>query len=220
MKHNREGRVAPLSIKRVELANSATHGLGTVGSIVGLTMLLLKATRLKNGWMFAGFLVYGISLILLFLSSTLYHAMPFPRLKSLFRLVDHGSIYILIAGTYTPFTLVSLRGPWGWSIFGTIWGLALAGVLFDSFSKGHFRKIGTATYILMGWLSLILLPKLFFSLGLAGLITLLIGGLLYTLGVVFYAWKDLTYNHVIWHLFVLAGGACHFLTVYLFVTPT
>ena len=219
MKQSQEGHASSCPVNGVELANSLTHGIGTLAGITGLIMLLVKATRLKSSWTFAGFLVYGISLILLFLASTLYHAIPFSRLKPVFRIIDHGSIYILIAGTYTPFALVSLRGPWGWSIFGTIWALALAGVLFNSFSLGRFPKIGTTTYILMGWLSLIVVPKLFFSLGLAGLIMLIIGGLVYTLGVVFYAWEDLPYNHAIWHLFVLGGATCHFLTVYFYVSP-
>lgn len=205
--------------KKEELASSFTHGLGVLASIAGLVALLLRAVRLSSPWMIAGFTVYGNSLILLFLASTLYHALPYPRVKSVFRVVDHNSIYILIAGTYTPFTLVSLRGNWGWSLFGTVWGLAFGGILINSFSFGRFQKIGTATYVLLGWLSVIVLGQLLASIGLFGVVLLILGGLFYTLGIIFYRRESVPYNHAIWHLFVLTGGAVHFLVVYFFVTP-
>ena len=205
--------------KREEIANSITHGLGTLASISGLVALLLRAVRLKSSWMLAGFLVYGISLVLLFLASTLYHALPYPKVKSVFRIIDHSSIYILIAGTYTPFTLVSLRGSWGWSLFGAIWGLALVGIIFNSFFLGRFPRLESTTYVLMGWLSVIVIRELFFSVGLNGILLLILGGLIYTLGIIFYKYDKFPYNHAIWHLFVLGGGACHFLVVYFFVSP-
>jgi hemolysin III len=205
--------------RKEEIASSLTHGLGVLASISGLVALLLRAVRLDNPWMVAGFTVYGSSLILLFLASTLYHAIPYRKVKSFFRVVDHGSIYILIAGTYTPFTLISLRGNWGWPLFGVIWGLALGGILFNSFSFGRFPHTGTATYVLMGWLSVIVLGGLFTSIGLVGVSLLISGGLVYTLGVIFYKWEGLPYNHSVWHLFVVGGGVCHFLVIYLFVTP-
>jgi len=205
--------------KREEIANSVTHGLGTLASISGLVALLLRAVQFSNSWMLAGFLVYGISLILLFLASTLYHALPYPKVKSVFRIIDHSSIYILIAGTYTPFTLVSLRGSWGWSLFGAIWGLALVGIIFNSFFLGRFPRLESATYVLMGWLSVIVIRELFFSIGLNGILLLILGGLIYTMGIIFYKYDKFPYNHAIWHLFVLGGGACHFLVVYFFISP-
>ncbi len=205
--------------KKEEIASSITHGFGVLASIVGLIALLLKAVRLSNTWMITGFTIYSTSLILLFLASTLYHAFPYSRVKSVFRVVDHGSIYLLIAGTYTPFTLVSLRGNWGWALFGTVWGLAFGGIFFNSFSFGRFQKIGTTTYVLMGWLSAIVLHRLLSSVGLFGVILLIAGGLIYTLGIIFYKREGFPYNHAIWHLFVLSGGVCHFLVVYFFVAP-
>lgn len=204
---------------RREFINSITHGLGILASIAGLIMLLLRAARAENVWMFVGFSLYGASSILLFISSTLYHALQVGKVKSFFRYIDHGSIYLLIAGTYTPFALISLSGSLGWSLFGTIWGLALFGILFDALTSERFPKFGVATYVLMGWLALIALPGLLNQLGVVGLSLLISGGLVYTLGIVFYTWKALPYNHAIWHLFVLGGGAFHYFTVYFFVVP-
>ncbi|MCF7890224.1 hemolysin III family protein [Candidatus Bipolaricaulota bacterium] len=209
----------PVYDKKEEIVSSIIHGLGALASVTGLVLLLLRAVRLDNSWMITGFAIYGASLILLFLSSTLYHAISYPKVKSVLRAVDHCSIYILIAGTYTPFTLVSLRGNWGWSLFGTVWGLAAGGILFNSFSFGRFSRIDTATYVLMGWLSAIVLHQLLSSIGLVGVILLILGGLFYTLGIIFYKWKEFPYNHAIWHLFVLSGGVSHFFVVYYFVTP-
>ncbi|MFB6214819.1 MAG: hemolysin III family protein [Candidatus Bipolaricaulia bacterium] len=188
-----------------EAVNSATHGLGVLVSIAGLIMLLLDAARTSSLWMLTSFSIYGASLIVLFLSSTLYHALAYPRVKSVLRAIDHSSIYILIAGTYTPFTLVSIRGNWGWSLFGTVWGLALGGILFAGFFREQFPGVETLTYVLMGWLSVMVIHRLFATIGLTGLILL--------------NWSELPYNHAIWHLFVLGGGTCHFLVVYFFVVP-
>lgn len=204
---------------RRELVNTITHSIGIPASIAGLIMLLLRAGRLRDPWMFLGFSLYGASSILLFISSTLYHAITAGKVKSFFRFIDHGSIYLLIAGTYTPFALISLSGSWGWSLFGTIWGLALTGILFSSFAGGRFPKFATGTYVLMGWFSLIALPGLLNNMSLAGVVLLIIGGLVYSAGIIFYAWKALPYNHAIWHLFVLGGGVCHYFTVYYFVVP-
>jgi len=216
----REGKL-PLSVSYTlgeEIANSVTHGLGALASIAGLVLLLLRAARGDNVWMWTSFIIYGTSLILLHLASTLYHALPYPRAKIVFRVIDHGSIYILIAGTYTPFTLVSLHGSWGWGLFATVWALALAGVVYKSFFLSRFPKMGATTYILMGWLSVVAIPKLFASIGLDGLIWVATGGLVYMLGLIFFGWKKLPYNHAIWHLFVLGGGVCHYVAVYFFVS--
>ncbi|MBS3736895.1 MAG: hemolysin III family protein [Candidatus Bipolaricaulota bacterium] len=202
-----------------EIANSILHGFGILASVAGLVILLLRAIRWNNSWMLISFGIYGGSLILLFLSSTLYHGLPYQKFKKFFRVLDHSSIYILVAGTYTPFTLVSLRNGWGWALFGTIWGLAFGGILFHCISHGRFSNVGTVTYILMGWLSLIVLHQLLSSIGLVGVILLIVGGLIYSLGVIFYKREGLTYNHAIWHLFVLGGGICHFSVVYFFVAP-
>jgi len=202
-----------------ETVNSVTHGLGVLVSIAGLVMLLFRGARSGSLWMMTSFSIYGASLILLFLSSTLYHALSYPRVKSVLRSIDHSSIYILIAGTYTPFTLISIRGNWGWALFGTIWGLALGGILFTGFFREQFPRVGTVTYVLMGWLSVVVIHRLFATIGLTGLILLILGGLVYTLGIIFYNWSELPYNHAIWHLFVLGGGTCHFLVVYFFVSP-
>ncbi len=202
-----------------ETANFVLHSLGFLASVAGLVILLLRAVRWNNSWMLISFGIYGGSLILLFLSSTLYHGLPYQKFKKFFRVLDHSSIYILIAGTYTPFTLVSLRNGWGWALFGTIWGLAIGGILFQGISLDRFSSVGTATYILMGWLSLIFLHQLLSSIGWVGVILLIVGGLIYSLGVIFYKRKGLTYNHAVWHLFVLGGGICHFSVVYFFVTP-
>lgn len=202
-----------------ELANSILHGFGLLASIAGLVILLLRAVRWNNTWVLISFAIYGGSLILLFLSSTLYHGLPYQKFREFLRVLDHSSIYILIAGTYTPFTLVSLRDGWGWALFGTIWGLAIGGILFHGISLGRFSSVGTATYVIMGWLSLIVLHQLLSSIGLVGVILLIVGGLIYSLGLIFYKREGLLYNHAIWHLFVLGGGFCHFFVVYFFVTP-
>lgn len=169
--------------------------------------------------MVISFSLYGATAILLFISSTLYHAVQDGKVKYFFRYIDHSSIYLLIAGTYTPFAIVSLSGSWGWALFGTIWGLALSGILFNSLFAGRFPKFGTATYVLMGWLSLIALPGLINHMSLMGVILLILGGFVYTVGIFFYAWNKLPYNHAIWHLFVLGGGVFHYFTVYYFVVP-
>ncbi|MBS3787916.1 hemolysin III family protein [Candidatus Bipolaricaulota bacterium] len=205
--------------KKEEIASYIIHGFGTLASIAGLIVLLVRAVRLDSLWMITSFAIYGASLILLFLSSTMYHGISHTKVKSVLRVVDHGSIYILIAGTYTPFTLVSLRGHWGWSLFGTVWGLALGGILFGSFTFRALPRTETATYVLMGWLSAIVIHRLLDSIGLIGVIFLILGGLIYTLGVIFYKWKGFPYNHAIWHLFVLSGAVCHFLAVYFYVSP-
>lgn len=199
-----------------EILNSGIHGIGALVSAIGLIILLLHAS---NEWMLAGFLVYGITLILLFLSSTLYHGFSFSRVEEWLRIMDHNSIYLLIAGTYTPITLISLRGPWGWSLFGTIWGLALLGILASSFFGKSYPRVETITYILMGWLSLIALSKIIATMGLIGFSLLGAGGLIYTLGVIFYKWEDLPYNHAIWHFFVLMAATCHYCVIYLYVAP-
>jgi len=203
-----------------EIANTITHGLGTALSVAGLIVLVVRASRYGDIWHLVSFSIYGSSLTILYLASTLYHGCRNPRAKHILRIVDHASIRLLIAGTYTPFLLVSLRGPWGWTLLAIIWGLALLGMAFDILLPGRFRKLTTLSYMLMGWLSIVGLRQLLISVPLGGVVWVAAGGLLYTLGVVFYAWRSLPYNHAAWHLFVLAGSICHYVAVLFYLLPS
>ncbi len=204
-----------------EIANSITHGIGVALSVIAAVVLIVLAALQRDVWRIVSFSVYGGTLVLLYSSSTLYHLVQHPRAKRIFRILDHVSIYLLIAGTYTPFLLVALRGVWGWTLFGVIWGLALAGVWFKAFSSRRFRglPLSTAMYLLMGWLSVIALPELLARVPLGGLIWLIAGGVMYTAGVVFFSWRKLRYHHAIWHLFVLAGSASHYIAVVVYLAP-
>jgi hemolysin III len=199
-----------------EIANSVTHGIGAAISAAGLGAILVIAAVRGTTFQLVACSVYGASLVLLFLCSTLYHALTNGRAKRLFRVLDHASIYVLIAGTYTPFTLVTLRGVWGWSLFGVIWALAVAGIIFKCFTTGRWHFLSTTIYILMGWIVVVAIQPLLRALEWQGLLWLLAGGLFYTGGVVFFAWRR-KYAHTIWHLFVLAGSGCHFVAVYRYV---
>ncbi len=172
-----------------------------------------------DAWHVVSCAVYGATLVLLFTSSTLYHSFRIPRVKHVLRIVDHSSIYLLIAGTYTPFLLVSLRGRWGWSLFAIVWGLALAGIVFQVFFVRRFRLAKTLIYLAMGWLAVVAVKPLLARVPRPGLLWLLAGGLSYTLGAVFYLWKKLPYHHSVWHLFVLAGSVCHYFVILLHTLP-
>jgi len=199
-----------------EIANSITHGVGAALSVAGLVVLVVVAALRGTSWHVVACAVYGASLVLLYLSSTLYHGLANGRAKRLFQILDHSSIYILIAGTYTPFTLVTLRGAWGWAMFGVIWTLAVVGIVFKCFFVGQWRVLSTTVYVLMGWFAVVAIRPLLQALPWQGFLWLLAGGLFYTVGVVFFAWRR-KYSHTIWHLFVLAGSGCHFFAVYRFV---
>ncbi|MDP0561645.1 MAG: hemolysin III family protein [Candidatus Endonucleobacter sp. (ex Gigantidas childressi)] len=203
-----------------EIANSITHGLGALLSVAGLTILVTYAAWQNDVWRIVSFSVYGTSLILLFLSSTIYHGLLHCRAKQAFKLLDHCAIYLLIAGTYTPFLLVSIRGTTGWILFTIIWLMALFGIACRLIFPDRFRKMSIAAYIFMGWLAIIVSNELITSLSINGMAWLLAGGIIYTLGVLFYIWKQLPFNHAIWHLFVLGGSICHFFAVFLYVLPT
>lgn len=204
----------PVSYSRgEEIANSLTHGLGLALSIVGLSVLVTFAAFSRDAWVVVGCAVFGVSLVVLYAASTLYHALRAPRLKWCLRVLDHGAIFLLIAGTYTPFLLVSLRGPWGWSLFGVVWALAVAGMVLKLFLLGRFRIMSTLIYLFMGWLVLIAFKPLAGALPHASLMMLLAGGVAYTAGTIFYSWERLPYHHAVWHVFVLAGSACHFFAV-------
>jgi len=196
-----------------EIANAVTHGIGLVLSIAGFVVLLVLAILRGTVWHIVACSVYGSSLIALYSASTLYHAVVSPRLKRALRIFDHSAIYLLIAGTYTPFLLLHLRGPWGWSIFGVIWALAAAGIMFKLWFVGRVPRLSTAVYIAMGWLVVIAAKPVLAHVPTATLLWLLAGGLFYSAGVIFYAWKRLPYNHAVWHLFVLAGSTCHYFAV-------
>jgi len=197
-----------------EIANSITHGIGAVLSVAGLAAMVVIAARRGTAWEITACAVYGASLVLLYLCSTLYHALAHPGAKRVFRILDHASIYLLIAGTYTPFTLVTLRGGWGWSLFGVVWGLAVAGIVFKCFLTGRWQVLSTGVYVAMGWMALIAIRPLIHAMTFQGLAWLVAGGVLYTAGVAFFAWNR-KYAHAIWHLFVLGGSVCHFVAVWI-----
>jgi hemolysin III len=200
-----------------ERFNSISHLIGAAAALAGLVILVVSASRQGDAWKIVSFSVYGATLLLLYAFSALYHSLS-GRAKDLFRKFDHSAIYLLIAGTYTPFTLVTLRGAWGWSIFGVIWGLAVLGIVLDSLPRKGNRVLPVAIYLIMGWLVLMALKPLLRALPLAGFGLLLLGGLFYTLGVVFYALdKKVRHFHGIWHLFVLAGSVSHYFAVLLYV---
>jgi hemolysin III len=196
-----------------EIANSVTHGAGLLASIAALVLLVVWAAATGDPWRITAASVYGATLVLLYAASTLYHALPNARVKVLFQRLDHAAIYLLIAGTYTPFVLVTLRGGWGWSLFGVVWGLAILGVVLKSVFGVRLAALSTAVYVVMGWLVLIAAAPLAAALPAGGVPWLVAGGVLYTMGVVFFAWEHLRYSHAVWHLFVLAGSAAHFCAV-------
>jgi len=203
-----------------EIANAITHGIGAGLSVAGLTLLVTLATvRSGDVWHIVSFSIYGTTLVLLHLASTLYHSFQVPRVKLVFKIIDYGSIYLLIAGTYTPFLLISLRGVWGWALLGVIWGLAVAGIVARSLFIGRFRKLSVLTYVLMGWLCVIAFKEMLARIPFGGLILLVAGGIVYMLGIIFYAWKKLPYNHAIWHLFVMGGSICHYFAVLFYLLP-
>ncbi len=202
-----------------EIANSVTHGIGVLLAILGLVMLVVFASLHGNAWHIVSCSIFGGTLLLLYLSSTLYHSIPSPKIKRLLRVFDHSAIYLLIAGTYTPFTLVNLRGPWGWSLFGIVWGIALLGIILKMTPYAQLRGVSTTLYLIMGWTVIIAIKPMLAVLAPTGFTLLLLGGLAYTFGVIFYAWKRLPYGHAIWHLFVLAGSCCHFFAVFYYVIP-
>lgn len=196
-----------------EIANSITHAVAVGLSIAALVVLIVYAVDLGTAWHIVSFSIFGSTLILLYLASTLYHAIPVAGAKRLLKTLDHCAIFLLIAGTYTPFMLISLRGPLGWTIFGVIWGLAIAGVVLKCCCVYRFRRLSLAVYVGMGWLCLLAAKDMYLRLSGTSLTFLALGGLFYTLGVVFYVWKRLPYSHAIWHLFVVTGSVMHFFSV-------
>lgn len=199
---------------REELLNAVTHGVGVIASILGLIMMVTHALATNRAFSLIASLFFGISLILLYSASSLYHALPWPRIKRTFQTLDHVAIYLLIAGTYTPFTLITLGESVGWIGFAIIWSLAAAGITFELATKGRRMKLALVFYLAMGWVAIFVIQDLIELMSREGIIFLFLGGLLYTVGAVFYAWKKLPYNHAIWHLFVLAGSVSHFYCIF------
>lgn len=199
-----------------EIANSVSHGAGLVAAITALPILVVASSK-HGAHGVVGASVFGASMILLYLASTLYHGVPHPRLKRVFRLLDHGAIYLLIAGTYTPFTLGVLRGAWGWSLFGVVWGMAAVGIVLKTVRGIHNPVLTVGPYLVMGWVAIVAIKPLLVNLPPWGLFWVVAGGVAYSAGVVFYAMdRHVRYSHFIWHLFVVTGSACHFVAVLLY----
>ena len=196
-----------------EIANGITHGIGVFLSVAGLIVLIIKASFYGDVWHIVSFSIFGSTLILLYSASTLYHSISNPLLKTGLKKFDHSAIFLLIAGTYTPFLLVHLRGALGWSLFGVIWTLAASGIVIKLFFIQQVKKISVGLYLFMGWLCLIAIHGLMRILPPVSISLLIFGGVLYTAGVVFYSWKRLPYHHAVWHLFVLGGSISHFFSV-------
>jgi hemolysin III len=200
-----------------EIAHSLTHGIGFGLGVAALVVLVVVAVRNGGVVQTVAASIYGSTLVILYAASTLYHALPRGRAKQVFNILDHSGIFLLIAGTYTPFTLVTLRGGWGWSLFGVIWGCAVLGIVIESVWMGKVRRPQLVLYLLMGWAALVAIRPLLGNLEAGGLYLLFGGGLAYSLGVVFYAWRGFRYHHAIWHVFVLAGSILHFFAVLFYV---
>ncbi|MCE7537277.1 PAQR family membrane homeostasis protein TrhA [Aliivibrio fischeri] len=206
--------------KKEELANSLSHALGMVFGVVALILLLLKANAANADWLtITSMSVYGASIILLFLASTLYHSIAAPKAKRLLKTLDHCAIFLLIAGSYTPYLLVSLRTPLAYWLMGVIWAIALIGIIGKIVFVYRFKKLSLFTYLIMGWLSVIAVYQLVIHIDINGVILLGLGGVIYSLGVIFYVAKKIPYNHAIWHLFVLGGCVTQFLSIYYYVKP-
>ena len=213
-------RAAILQQHREEVVNAVTHGTGAVLALLAGTVLLIATAQRGGSTEFVSVAVFVAALVLLYTFSTLYHAARKPGRKRVFKILDHCAIFLLIAGSYTPFTLVALQGTWGWSLFAVIWSLALVGIVFKLFFTGRFKLLSTSIYVAMGWLAIVAIVPMVQALSTAILLWLLAGGLLYTAGTLFYHRHALPYAHAIWHGFVLGGSTCHFVAVSLQVLST
>lgn len=205
--------------RREEVANAITHGIGAALSVAALTLLVVFAAWKGTAWHVVSFTIYGVTMLLLYAASTLVHSFPEGKAKDLFETFDHACIYLFIAGTYTPILLTVLRGPLGWSLFGIVWGLAACGVLFKAFFTKQFLVTSTLFYVAMGWLIVFAWKPLMMQLEPGGAWLLISGGLLYTVGAIFYVWRGFPYHHAVWHLFVIAGSACHFFAILFYLLP-
>ena len=200
-----------------EVANSVIHGIGAGLAIAGLAVLVTFAGIGGDAWRVVSFSIYGATLVLQYFASAFYHGFSTKKWKRLFRVFDHAAIYLLIAGTYTPLMLVTLRGGGGWSLFGVTWGIAVLGIVMTALFLNRFKLINLLNYVAMGWLVVLAFKPLIAALSIGGIIWLAIGGIAYTFGILFYAWKRIPYHHAIWHLFVLGGSICHFFAMLFYV---
>lgn len=203
-----------------EVASSIIHGVGVLLSIGALVMLTAYASTFGDAWHLASCSIFGATLVVMYTASTLYHSIQFPKAKSILRIIDHSAIFLLIAGTYTPITLVNMRGPWGWSMFGIVWSIAIFGIGFQNVMIKKTKILSVILYVVMGWAVIVALGPLVSSVETGGLILLVLGGAVYTLGLIFYGWKNMPYNHAIWHVFVLVGSTLHFFAVLFYVIPS
>lgn len=202
-----------------EIASSIVHGIGILLAAGALVILTTYASIFGDAWHITSCSIFGTTLIILYTASTLYHSIQLPKAKSVLRIIDHSAIFLLIAGTYTPFMLVNMRGPWGWSLFGVIWGIAIFGIGFQNMMIKKWKVFSVILYVVMGWAVIVALRPLVSSVETGGLVLLVLGGLIYTLGLIFYGWKNMPYNHAIWHVFVLAGSTLHFFAILFYVIP-
>jgi hemolysin III len=202
-----------------EIANSISHGIGAGLSVAALSILVVMASRHGDAWRVVSFSIYGSTLIILYLASTFYHLLTNSSAKRVFHIFDHSAIFLLIAGSYTPFCLVTIRGGWGWTIFGIVWGVAIFGIVFKAFFTGRFNIVSTILYLVMSWIAVIAIKPLLENLPATGFIWLGLGGACYMAGILFYAWKKLPFGHFIWHLFVLGGSIFHFFGILFYVLP-
>ena len=209
----------PSYTAKQESANRLTAGAGAVLVVIGTALLIVMACLKGDAWHIVSFSIYGGTLFLLYLIATLYHSLRSPGAKRVFEMLDHSAIFLLIAGTYTPFTLVTLRGPWGWSLFGVVWGLGIVGIVYKIFFTGRHKFFSTFLYIALGWMALLAFKPLLANLASGGMVLLILGGLSYSLGTVFYHREKFYYSHAIWHLFVLAGSLFHYFAILLYVLP-
>ncbi len=216
MQQNQKGEAESLV---EEIANAITHGIGAALSLVGLTLLVVWAALSGDTWRIVAVSIYGGTLVFLYLASTLYHAIQHFATKRIFHILDHVGIALLIAGTYTPIILIQMRDFYGWLFFGLIWGLAVTGASIKAFFTSRFVRISTATYVAMGWLAVLLVKPMLTTMGSAGMIWMVAGGLSYSLGVIPFLWHRLPFNHAIWHLFVIGGSVCHFVAIFRYVLP-
>ena len=202
-----------------EIANAVTHGLGAALAVAGLAVLVVLGSLYGQAWHIVSFSIYGAGLVLVYFVSTAYHCCPPGRTRRVMRVLDHCAIYVLIAGTYTPFLLIPLRGGWGWSLFGVLWGLSAVGMVYKAVWGHRFEWLSRTLYLAMGWIAVVAVKPMLAHLPPGCLAWLLAGGLLYTAGVLFYAWEKLLFHHAIWHGFVLGGSICHYIAVVAYVAP-
>ncbi|WLR50336.1 hemolysin III family protein [Bacillus tianshenii] len=205
--------------KGEEIANAITHGIGVLLSIAALVLLIVFSALQGTVWHIVSFSIYGVTMLLLYVSSTLLHSFQSGKIKDIFEIFDHASIYLFIAGTYTPIMLIVVKGGLGWTLLSTVWALAVGGVVFKIFFVKKFNTVSTILYVAMGWLVVFAFNKVLTTLPAMGIGLLVAGGLFYTVGTVFYLWRAFPYHHAVWHLFVLGGSVFHFLTVLLYILP-